>query len=98
MSYYIIKPHTFPTTHVFLMVKKRDIPYEARHSVKYLDALAIRKSHRFSSLLEFLAQESGNEPYTIVRSSWVDILMKIGMKERCTSSDSESEGTSTDHY
>lgn len=96
MSYYIIKPRTFPTDHIFLMLKKRDIPYEARHSVKYLNVLAIRKSHRFSSLLEFLAQESGNEPYTIARSSWVDILMKIGMTERW-SSDSDSEGTSTDH-
>ena len=91
----MIKPLDYDTRRTFIMVKKKEIPFEARHSIKRLYVLDVRKVGRFSSLLRFLSQVSCNEPYTLVRYSWVDVLLHIRMREEWDT-DSESEETSVD--
>jgi hypothetical protein len=95
MSYYIIKPLDYDTRRTFILVKKRDIPLEARHSIKRAYAADVHKVGRFSSLLTYLAKESCNEPYTLVRYSWTDVLMNIRIRDEWDT-DSESEETSVD--
>ncbi len=96
MSYYIIKPMTFAQDHIFIMVKKKDVPYEARDMVWKLRVEHTRKVSRFSSMLQFLQAESGGQPYTVVRYTWPDVLMKIPIRDDWTT-DSDSDDSSETH-
>lgn len=95
MSYYVIKPLDFKEKHVFFVLKKKDVPKEARRMIHNFEVSQMRKVGGISSLLQFLQVSAGDMKYTVKRISWEEMLLTVPFHEDWTT-DSDNESTSVE--